>query len=138
MGVVLTATFRAGADARGVRAAREQAQVIATSTLEPALGGRAVTQPVDTATRTAVAQVARRLQTQGQVLRLRLRTPTGEVAYASDDAGRTAGGAAVDDEALEAAHGEAQAHLTRLNEDDGDSGAPGLRAVEVYLPLGDP
>jgi diguanylate cyclase (GGDEF)-like protein len=41
----------------------------------------------------------------------------------------------VDDEALEAAQGEVQAHLTRLNVDDADTGNAGQRAVEVYQPL---
>ncbi|GAB3595536.1 hypothetical protein GCM10027446_20960 [Angustibacter peucedani] len=133
MGVLLTTSFSAGAKARGLEAAKTQAQVIATSSVEPALAGRDAASGLDVGTLANLRSMTVRLRDEGRVLRLRLRSPEGLVVFSDDGSGF---GGAADDEALEALEGEPHASLTRLNVDAGDSGAAGVRAVEVYRALG--
>jgi len=65
-----------------------------------------------------------------QVLRLRLSDLSGTLVYASDGAGTRP---PADDEALDAARGQAVAQLPRLDTDSGQAG-PGV--VEAHEPLG--
>jgi diguanylate cyclase (GGDEF)-like protein len=66
------------------------------------------------------------------ILRLRLRDLAGNLVYADSGSSRDR---KPEDEALDAAHGEVVADVTRLNSDPGDVGKIGPAAVEVYLPL---
>jgi diguanylate cyclase (GGDEF)-like protein len=133
MGAVLGTSLRAGAEGRALTAAHVGAQIMAASSIEPALDGRPASANMDPAIVAGLQAVTDRLTSEGQVLRLRLRSPDGRVVFSDDGSGL---GGPVDDEALEAAEGHVEVHLTRLNSDDDDSGAVGPRAVEVYQPLG--
>jgi hypothetical protein len=66
------------------------------------------------------------------ILRLRLRRLNGEVVWSDDGSGFTEG---PDDEALTAAGGTDVIRLDHLNADGNEALAPGVAAVEVYLPL---
>ncbi len=69
---------------------------------------------------------------QHDILRLRLRDLSGNVVYSDDGSGFKE---RPEDEALEAAHGDVVAALTRLNADSNDTGKIGPEAVEIYQPL---
>ncbi|GAA4350853.1 hypothetical protein GCM10023145_14180 [Angustibacter luteus] len=133
MGVLLSTSFRAGAEQRALTAARSQAQMIGSNRIEPALKGQPATQHLGTDVIATLDQLSGRLKDDGRILRLRLRSPNGQVVFSDDGTGF---GDAADGEALEAAEGHVEAELTRLNADD-DRGALGVRAVEVYQPLAD-
>ncbi|WP_426564134.1 putative bifunctional diguanylate cyclase/phosphodiesterase [Angustibacter sp. McL0619] len=132
MGVLLGTSLRSGAEDRALSAARVRAQIIAASAIEPALDGHPAAADLAPTTIRALTTVTDQLTAESQVLRLRVRSPQGRVVFSDDGSGFTG---EIDDEALEAAEGHVEAHLTRLNADDDDTGAVGPRAVEVYEPL---
>ena len=63
----------------------------------------------------------------------RLRALDGHIIYSDDRSG--ASETEPEDEVIEAAHGETEAELTRLNSDAEDVGPLGPAVVEVYQPL---
>jgi diguanylate cyclase (GGDEF)-like protein len=77
-------------------------------------------------------RVVRRAVAEGTVLRARLRDLAGRVVYSEDGSGFRG---PVEDEVLDAAHGETVLSLTHLNADSDDEGPVGVASVEVYLPL---
>jgi diguanylate cyclase (GGDEF)-like protein len=133
LGFILAADFRSEAQQRGIDQARSEAQLIAQTAIEPLLNGAALSDGLTTADRTSMRRLVRQtVNRNGEgALRLRLRDQTGHVVFSDDGAGFDD---PVDDEALDAAHGEKVAILTHLNA-DATPRHPGPRAVEVYLPL---
>jgi diguanylate cyclase (GGDEF)-like protein len=132
LGVVLAQSLQAEANQRGLAEGRSEAWLVAQTAVEPLLEGRALSNGLDAAERRQLRRLTSSMMQQGDVLRLRLRDLTGRVVFSDDGSGLRA---KPDDEALDAAHGEVVAHLTRLNSDVNDRGRVGIQSVEVYLPL---
>jgi diguanylate cyclase (GGDEF)-like protein len=133
LGLVMGASYRSEARRRGLAEGRSEAQLIAQTAIEPLLAGR----PLDGRLRSgplydALNRVTRRAVGDHHVLRLRVRNLAGNVVFSDDGSGFAEKPEAV---AIEAAHGNIEAELTRLNSDANDSGAVGQAAVEVYQPL---
>jgi diguanylate cyclase (GGDEF)-like protein len=133
LGFILAAHFRSEAQRRGIDQARSEAQLIAQTAIEPLLDDASLTNGLSAADRTGMRRLVRQtVNRNGEgALRLRLRDQTGHVVFSDDGTGFAD---PVDDEALDAAHGEKVAILTHLNT-DATPRDPGPRAVEVYLPL---
>jgi diguanylate cyclase (GGDEF)-like protein len=133
LGVVLAITFRNDANRRGLAEGRSEAALIAQTAVEPELTGRPLGTGLTVAENVDMKRLVVRAVGGHDVLRLRLRTLGGVVVFSDDGSGLGASGD--DDEALDAAHGEVVAQLTRLNADGNDTGASGVAAVEIYRPL---
>jgi diguanylate cyclase (GGDEF)-like protein len=133
LGFILAAHFRSEAQRRGIDQARSEAQLIAQTAIEPLLDDASLANGLSAADRTGMRRLVRQtVNRNGEgALRLRLRDQTGHVVFSDDGTGFAD---PVDDEALDAAHGEKVAILTHLNT-DATPRDPGPRAVEVYLPL---
>jgi diguanylate cyclase (GGDEF)-like protein len=129
LGVVLIRVLNSEADSRGLAEGRTEANLVARTTIAPLLTTSDLNAGLSPADHQALVLRSALVVHEGQVLRLRVRDLRGHVVFSSDDSTAEA-----DPEALEAAHGQTVAHLTRLNDDD-DSGPAGPRAVEVYEPL---
>ena len=134
LGLAMGASYRGEARRRGVAEGRSEAQLIAQTAIEPDLhptplgpGRLRSGQVFDDLNRVAHSAVG-----DHHVLRLRIRDLAGTVVYSDDGSGFSA---KPEDEAIDAAHGEIVADLTRLNSDANDSGNVGPAAVEVYQPL---
>ncbi len=134
LGFILALHFRQEAQQRGLDQARAEAQIIAQTAVQPLFNDIPVSRGLSPTEVSGMRRLARQtVDSRGQgTLRLQLRDLHGRVVFADD--GSTDPGGPVDDDALDAAHGETVAHLTNLNADDNPR-HPGPRAVEVYLPL---
>ena len=119
------------ASARGLAEARSEAALLAQTSIEPVLGVPALHGPVPADEVTALNRLSSQAVKDGHIVRLRIRSVDGAVAFADD--GDLSGEA--DDEVDDALHGEVVASLTHLNADDGENGPLGERVVEVYRPL---
>jgi diguanylate cyclase (GGDEF)-like protein len=132
LGLVLALALAGDARDRGVSEGRAEAALVARTAIEPQLNGRPLDQPLPDTEKQALSRLADRAISSGAVVRLRLRDDAGHVVFSDDGSGFDA---AIEDEPLDAAHGEVVAHLTDLNSDRNDTGPVGQRVVEVYLPL---
>jgi diguanylate cyclase (GGDEF)-like protein len=132
LGVVLAWTYRGEARQRGLAEGRSEALLVAETAVEPRLSGHLLSQGLTPDERASMEALVRTAVGQQDILRLRLRDLSGHVVFSSDDSELKA---KPEDDALEAAYGQVEAHLTRLNADPGDVGSPGPETVEVYLPL---
>jgi diguanylate cyclase (GGDEF)-like protein len=129
---VLVASLRDEARQRGLAEGRSQAVLVSDSAIEPLLDGHPLDEGLTDGERARLARLVRHGMRESGVLRLRLRDIKGAVVFSDDGSGF---GGAADDEAIEAAHGEAVAAITRLNRDSNDHGPEGERAVEAYQAL---
>ncbi len=132
LGFVLAANYRSDATQRGIAEGRSEALLVAESAVDPILDGRPLNQGLTPAQRTALNRLVERTVGEHHVLRMRLRDTQGHVVYSDDGSGFKQ---KPEDAALDAAHGEIFADLTRLNSDSNDTGPAGPKTVEVYLPL---
>jgi diguanylate cyclase len=132
LGLVLSWSYRAEARQRGVAEGRSEALVVAQTAVEPRLTGHLLSQGLTPAERASMQALVGTAVREHNILRLRLRDLAGDVVYADSGAAKDT---KPEDDALEAAHGEVVADLTRLNSDPGDVGKVGPESVEVYLPL---
>jgi diguanylate cyclase (GGDEF)-like protein len=132
LGFVLAAAYQSEATQRGVSEGRSEAMLVAATAVEPILDGRPLSQKLSVTEVVALNRLVTRAVGDHNVLRMRLQNLSGHVVYADDGSGFSK---VVDDEAVDAGHGEVTADLTHLNADSGDSGPLGPQAVEVYLPL---
>jgi diguanylate cyclase len=135
LGTALAFSYRAEARRRGVATGRSEAQLVAQTAIEPFLEDRPL-QPSGLAPveHDILQQIVSRSVRNGSILRLRLRTLSGQVVFSDDGSGFND---AIEAEPLEAATGRTVAKLTKLNSDSNDHGPIGPAAVEVYLPLVD-
>jgi diguanylate cyclase (GGDEF)-like protein len=132
LGFVLVHSYRSEASQRGLTEARSEATTLAGAVVEPKLEGRTlrgVLSPADSADLSAIVNT---LIAEKKVLRLRLHDTTGKTVFSNDGSGLND---AIDDEVLDALHGETLSILTRFNSDAEDDGPLGPRVVEVYMPL---
>ena len=136
LGLVLAASYRSDAAARGLAEGRAQAALFAHIAVEPLLAGADLSRPLTAEEVAGLDQMSRSAVAGGEIVRLRLRDLDGRIVYSSDGSGDVD---EVDDEALEAADGEIIAEVTHLDADDngGGTGDVGIRAAEVYRPLTD-
>jgi diguanylate cyclase len=132
LGLVLSWSYRNEARQRGVAEGRSEALVVAQTAVEPRLTGHPLSQGLTREERASMQKLVGTAVREHNILRLRLRDLAGDVVYADSGASRDT---EPEDEALDAAHGEVVADLTRLNSDPGDVGKVGPESVEVYLPL---
>jgi diguanylate cyclase (GGDEF)-like protein len=140
LGLVLASGYRRSATARGLSEARAQATLLAQTAVSPLLADRPLHGQVTGLTAEALQRMSEEAVASRELVRMQLRDLQGNVVFATDKAavGETAdadGEGPVDDEALEAAHGEAVSKLTHLNADEQSDGPQGERVVEVYQPL---
>jgi diguanylate cyclase len=135
LGVVLANSIRGEANRRGLAEGRSEAVLVARTAVEPLLEGHSLTSGIDTTEREGLRRLVGRVIAEGDVLRLRVRDLSGRVVFSGDGSGLRSKEDDDDDDALDAAHGEVVAHLTRLNSDSNDTGRIGTRSVEVYLPI---
>jgi diguanylate cyclase (GGDEF)-like protein len=134
LGAVLLSVLNRLGDSRGLTEGQAKADLLARTSIAPLLSGSDLRHGLDADEQVSLQRSVNLAVQDHQVLRLRLRDLDGQVVFSDDGSGRGADDDA-DDEALEAAHGEIVAHLTWLNDDDGDEGPRGPRVVEVYQPL---
>jgi len=132
LGVVTSAGYRSAARQRGVAEGRSEALVVAQTAVEPTLDGQPLSLGLTTTEQADMRRLVARAVGDHDVLRLRLRDLAGNVVFSDDGSGFKD---KPEDEALDAAHGEVVARLTRLNSDSNDTGKPGPESVEVYVPL---
>lgn len=132
LGVALALGYRAQARANGIARAQSQAHLLAQTAIEPILDGTPLGVALPSQEQMNLQRVVGQAVTAGSILRLRLRNLDGTVVYSDDGSGFSE---LPDDEALDAAHGQVIARLTRLGTDANDRGQPGVPAVEVYQPL---
>jgi diguanylate cyclase (GGDEF)-like protein len=133
LGALLAATYRSDTNHQAMAEARSEAALLADDVVGPKLGTSALTGPLATPTATQIAAVFDRESAEHRLLRLRIRNLSGGVVWSDDGSGFA--DETVDDEALDAAHGETVSDLTKLNADADDSGPVGPRVVEIYEPI---
>jgi diguanylate cyclase (GGDEF)-like protein len=129
LGLTLAASYRSEATRRGLAEGTRESQIVASTAIEPLLGQTDLRAGLTPSTRTALQQIA---TDANGVERLRIRDLDGHVVFSSDGSGLTQ---TPDGGALEAAQGNVEAELTRLNSDANDTGPVGDQVVEVYRPL---
>ncbi len=133
LGVALAFSYGNEARLSGVAEGRSEALVVAKTAVEPVLDGRPLSEGLSPVEKAAMNRLVKRAVGDHDILRLRLQDTWGHVVYSDDGSGFSKN---VDDEAVDAAHGELTADLTHLNADSDDAGLPlGPQAVEVYVPL---
>jgi diguanylate cyclase (GGDEF)-like protein len=132
LGLLLVASVRNEAKRRGLSEGRSEAGLVARTAVEPLLGGRPLSLGINSTERKALYRLTVAAIGDGDVLRLRLRDLSGQVVFSDDNKGFRS---RPEDEALNAAHGQTVARLTRVNSDSNDTGPHGVESVEVYLPL---
>jgi diguanylate cyclase (GGDEF)-like protein len=132
LGLLLAWSYRSEARQRGMAEGRSEALVVAQTAVEPRLSSRPLSQGLTPSEKASMQTLVSKAVRQHDILRLRLRDLSGNVVYSDDGSGFKE---RPEDEALEAAHGEVVAELTRLNADSNDTGKIGPEAVEIYQPL---
>ncbi|UQX88094.1 bifunctional diguanylate cyclase/phosphodiesterase [Jatrophihabitans telluris] len=133
LGATLLGLLGRQADAHGMAEARAKADLLAHTTIVPALDGSDLAAGLSSSEQSQLRANVRHAVTAGLVSRLRIRSLAGIVIFSDDGTGLGEG--ADDGEAAEAARGEVVSKLSFLNADAGDSGPRGPRVVETYLPL---
>jgi diguanylate cyclase (GGDEF)-like protein len=134
LGAALLALLQRQGEQHGVAEARARAGLLARTSIAPLVGGSDLRHGIGPEMTAALQRAVGLAIADHEVLRLRLRDLDARIIYADDGSGDRSG-IAPDDEAVDAAHGETIAILTRLNSDAEDAGPAGPRVVEVYLPL---
>ncbi len=132
LALIFAWSYRNEANARGLAEGKSQALLVARTAVQPRLSGRPLSEGLSPSETADMQELARTAVRHHDILRLRLRDLAGQVVYADDGSELHQ---PPEDEALDAAHGDVVASLTRLNSDPGDIGKIGPESVEVYMPL---
>jgi diguanylate cyclase (GGDEF)-like protein len=132
IGVILGVSYRAEAQRRGLAQGRDEAVLMAESAVEPLLNGQPLSRGLTPLEAMRLHSLANEVTKNQSVQRLRLRDLSGNVIFSSDGSGFHD---EIEDEALDAAHGQTIVHLTHLNSDSDDRGRVKGLSVEVYMPL---
>ena len=132
LGLVLARSYGAAANSRGLVQAQSQAELFASTAIEPLLDGTDLRRGLSTSVRASLRTLADATAADGAIPRLRVRDVDGRVVFSGDGSGLNSTPEA---EAVDAGRGEPAALLTHLNGDENDTGPLGQQAVEVYLPL---
>jgi hypothetical protein len=133
LGLLLAASYRAEAARRGVEEGRALATLVATTAVEPLLDGTDLRDGLPSTVDLALRRIATNAIADGTLERMRLRDLDGRIIFSDDALGE--GTLDADEEALEAAQGTVEAHVTRLNGDSAATGNASDLVVEVYRPL---
>lgn len=136
LGLLLAASFRAQAQARGLGSGAATAALIGSTAIEPLLDGRDLRAGLPGSIDRTMRRVTTKAIADGSLVRLRLRDLDGRIIFSDDGLGE--GTVDGDDEAMEAAEGEAVSRVTTLDVDSrtaGQVGAAGPQVVEAYRPL---
>jgi diguanylate cyclase (GGDEF)-like protein len=133
LGLLLAASYRAEAARRGVEEGRALATLVATTAVEPLLDGTDLRDGLPSTVDLALRRIATNAIADGTLERMRLRDLDGRIIFSDDALGE--GTLDADEEALEAAQGTVEAHVTRLNGDSAATGNASELVVEVYRPL---
>lgn len=132
LGLVLARSYSAAANSRGLVQAQSQAELFATTAIEPLLAGTDLRRGLSASARKSLRALADQTLADGAIPRLRVRDLDGRVVFSGDGSGLNS---TPEDEAIDAGRGEPVALLTTLNADKNDIGPRGEPVVEVYLPL---
>jgi diguanylate cyclase len=132
IGLILGVSYRSEAQRRGLAQGRDEAVLMAESAVEPLLNGKPLSRGLTPVEAMRLHSLASEVTKNGSVQRLRLRDLAGNVIFSSDGSGFHD---EIEDEAIDAGHGETIVHLTHLNADSVDRGAVKGLSVEVYIPL---
>jgi diguanylate cyclase (GGDEF)-like protein len=132
IGLVLGGSYRSEATRRGLVQGQDEALLMAQSAVEPLLSARPLSAGLSPVEAARLRTLASDVVASGSVQRLRLRDLQGNVVFSDDGSGFHD---AIEDEALDAAHGHTVARLTHLNSDSVDRGKVKGLSVEIYLPL---
>jgi diguanylate cyclase (GGDEF)-like protein len=132
IGLILGGSYRSEATRRGLVQGRDEAQLMAQSAIEPLLNGQPLSSGLTSTETARLRTLATDVVRSGSVQRLRLRDIQGNVVFSDDGSGFHA---AIENEALTAAHGHMVIRLTHLNADSVDRGKVKGLSVEVYMPL---
>lgn len=132
LGAVLLAVLHRTGNERGLAAARGEADLIARTSIAPLLPVSDLRAGVSATDEHALQRTVRLAIKGGDLLRLRVRDLSGRVVFSDDGSGLHG---PIEDEVLDAAHGEVVATVTHLNSDSNDVGPVGPRVVEIYQPL---
>jgi diguanylate cyclase len=132
LGLVLAWSYRSEARQRGVAEGQSEAVLVAQTAIEPRLSDRPLGDGLSAPETASLQALVSKAVREHQILRLRLHALNGDVVFSSDREGFTE---KPEDEVTDAARGETEADLSRLNSDPGDIGKVGPESVEVYLPL---
>ena len=124
LGAALLALLQRQGQDHGVAEARAKADLLARTSVAPLVGGSDLRRGIGPKMTAALQRSVGLAIADHEVLRLRLRDLDARIVYADDGSGDRSG-IAPDDEAVEAAHGETVAVLTRLNTDAEDNGPNG-------------
>ena len=140
LGFVVNRFVRHEIDQRALAEAVSRAQTISDSTIQPVVGGRNLSTGLAASQRLRLIQATTSLRTDETVLRLRVRSSTGDIVFDADHPLAKVRHTE-DDEVQEAAEGEDVRVLTRLNADEVTEtgrGDLGPSAVETYIALHEP
>ena len=129
LGAVLIRGVQTDADRQGIDQGRSQAAVIAEMAVAPALDGGKLDDGLTTDERKHLQEATDLALFHGSVVRMRLRTFTGQVVYADD--GSTAGGISADDPAFRAA--AAGASVVTVVDDPDAAGGLAIRALQPVV-----
>lgn len=132
IGLVLGVSYRSEATRRGLAQGQSEAVILAESVIEPILSGQPLSKGLTPLERTRMRTLSTEMVKNRSVQRLRLRDLQGNVIFSNDGSGFHQ---VIEDDALDAAHGETVVQLTHLNSDAVDIGRVRGLSVEVYLPL---
>src|SRR6202163_3039622 len=132
LGLALAVNYRSDAQSRGISVRRSEALLVAQAAVEPVLDGRPLSKGLSATETVALDRLVKDAVGDHNVLRMRLRSLSGQVGYSDDGSGVSE---KPEEAALDAGKGTTTAKLTRINSDANDTGPVGPKAVEVYLPL---
>jgi diguanylate cyclase len=129
---LLTLMNRQGHE-HAVAEGRAKADLLARTSIAPLLGAQDLQNGVSAGDRAALQRTVSLAITDGEIARVRIRALDGHIVFSDDNSG--ASETEPEDEVIQAAHGETEAAITRLNSDAEDVGPIGPPVVEVYQPL---
>src|SRR5689334_673287 len=87
LGLVLSFALAAEARDRGLAEGRALAELVARTAVEPLLDGQSLAQPLSATELAALRRLTDRAVGAGDVVRLRLRDPSGRVVFSDDGSG---------------------------------------------------
>ena len=124
LGLVLARSYGAAANSRGLVQAQSQAELFASTAIEPLLDGTDLRRGLSTSVRASLRTLADATSADGAIPRLRVRDVDGRVVFSGDGSGLNS---TPEEEAVDAGRGEPVALLTHLNADENDTGPLGSR-----------
>jgi len=137
LGALLAVSYRNDRDRSGLTEARNQAALLSSDVVAPALGTDPLHDTLPPDATQALARSFSQAKNGGRLIRLRVRDAAGAVIWSDDGSGvgTVSAEASEDDDVTAALANHVVSRLTRLNEDADDAGPVGPRVVEIYRPI---